>query len=271
MMGQRTGNYKGSEFQYLGGCWSHPLRGHVYGPGLATPKQFSKETEMEFPAGANSPLPVELGRPPPGLLTFQRALRDTSVTHLPHCAELQSDTRPPPALLGTTVGVSPNLPALQQPAWSPFTVKARTCLASHLEGKSLRSQECQPPVSGCPGLSVLCRPVVPLQERGGLSESPVGCLTPGRGGCCRVTSLTRPESPDGRLPDGPGLYSPTGLGPERGSQHPLSHGAGPLLLHQRTWQVTETSSLLGAGGSVLNARWAWVRLSRGPQCLSAPF
>lgn len=92
MTGQRTGNYKGSEFRYLGGCWSHPLRGHVYGPGLATPKQFSKETEMEFPAGANSPLPVELGRPPPGLLTFQRALRDTSVTHLPHCAELQSDT-----------------------------------------------------------------------------------------------------------------------------------------------------------------------------------
>ena len=115
MMGQRTGNYKGSEFRYLGGCWSYPLRGHVYGPGLATPKLFSTETEMEFPAGANSPLPVELGQPPPGLLTFQRALRFTSVTHLPHCAELQSDTRPPPALLGTAVGVSPNLPTLQQP------------------------------------------------------------------------------------------------------------------------------------------------------------
>ena len=149
-MGQITGNYKGSEFRYLGGCWSYPLRGHVYGPGLATPKQFSTETEMEFPAGANCPLPVELGRPPLGPLTFQRALRDASVTHLPHCAELQSDTWPPPAFLGATVGVSPNLPALQQPAWSPFTVKARTCLASHLEGKSPRPQECQPPVSVCP-------------------------------------------------------------------------------------------------------------------------
>lgn len=105
--GQRTGNYKGSEFRYLGGCWSYPLRGHVYGPGLATPKLFSTETEMEFPAGANSPLPVELSQPPPGLLTFQRALQATSVTHLPHCAKLQSDTWPPPALLGTMMGVSP--------------------------------------------------------------------------------------------------------------------------------------------------------------------
>ena len=150
--GQRTGNYKGSEFRYLGGCWSYPLRGHVYGPGLATPKLFSTETEMEFPAGTNSPLPVELSQPPPGLLTFQRALRDTSVTHLPHCTELQSDTWPPPALLGTMMGVSPNLPALQQPDWSPFVVKARTCFASHLEGKSICSQECQPPASGCPAL-----------------------------------------------------------------------------------------------------------------------
>ena len=238
----------------------------MHGPGLATPKQFSTETEMEFPAGANSPLPVELGQPPSGLLTFQRALRDTSVTHLPHCAELQSDTRPPPAFLGARVAVSPNLPALQQPAWSPFTVKARTCLASHLEGKSLRSQECQPPVSGCP-----LQTCGPSPGEGWSVRVPGGDLTPCHGGCCRVTSLTRPKSPDGRLPDGPGLYAPTGLGPVRGSQHPVSHGAGPLLPHQRTWQVPETSTLLGAGGSVLNARWAWVRLSRVPQCLSAAF
>ena len=102
--------------------------------------------------------------------------------------------------------------------------------------------------------------MVPLQERGGLSEAPVGCLTLGPGDRCRVTSLTQPASANGRLPDGPDLYAPTGLGPVRGPWHPMSQGAGlsrPLLLHQRTRQVTGTSTLLGAGGSVPNARWAW--------------
>lgn len=92
--------------------------------------------------------------------------------------------------------------------------------------------------------------MVPLQERGGLSEAPVGCLTLGPGDRCRVTSLTQPASANGRLPDGPDLYAPTGLGPVRGPWHPMSPGAGlsrPLLLHQRTRQVTGTSTLLGQG------------------------
>lgn len=100
----------------------------------------------------------------------------------------------------------------------------------------------------------------------------MGCLTPGPGDRCRVTSLTQPVSANGRLPDGPDLYAHGTGSYVRGPWHPMSQGAGlsrPLLLHQRTRQVTGTSTLLGAGGSVRNAGVAWSDSQGPPECLSA--
>lgn len=56
---------------------------------------------------------------------------------------------------------------------------------------------------------VLHRPAVPIQERVGLSESPVGCLMFGRRGDSHVTSLTRPAS---KFANGTNVFSPTGAG-----------------------------------------------------------
>lgn len=75
MMEQRMGNYKGSEFLYLGGCRSHRHGGHCMGPAWQVANSLAQKQGWAFLLEANSPLPVELSQPPPGLVTFQSILR----------------------------------------------------------------------------------------------------------------------------------------------------------------------------------------------------
>ena len=54
------------------------------GPAWQFANSLARKQGWDFLLEANSPLPVELSQPPPGLMTFQSILRGPSVSHLPH-------------------------------------------------------------------------------------------------------------------------------------------------------------------------------------------
>lgn len=115
------------------------------GPGLQ--QQFGTETEMHFPAGANSPLPVSCApQPAPSraqeLPCLTRPLSLTCLTGA-NCGLTSPLLCLHLAPLGTAVG-TPS--ALKHPDWGPVVPKARTSPDLHWEGKPVSSQECQP---GC--------------------------------------------------------------------------------------------------------------------------